>query len=44
MINKEREPHLISVSELEIKPAKKIADMKEFQMAREKGFIKVEEY
>lgn len=44
VINKERQPHLVGIYELEIKPAKKIADMKEFQMAKEKGFVKLDEY
>ena len=31
VINKEREPHLVGIYDLEIKPAKKIAEMKDFK-------------
>ena len=44
VINKERQPHLVGIYELQIKPAKKIADMRDFQIQKQKGFLKIEEY
>lgn len=44
VINKEREPFLVGISDIYIKPAKKIVEMKEFSMQKQKGFIKVDEY
>jgi hypothetical protein len=34
VINKEREPFLVGISDLYIKPAKKIVEMKEFSMQK----------
>lgn len=44
VINKDREPYLVGMYDLVLKPVKKIADMREFQSYRDKGFVKVEEY
>ena len=44
VINKDREPFLAGMSNLLVKPAKKIADSKEFQPAKAKGLIKLEDY
>ena len=44
VINKERQPHLVGIYDLEIKPAKKIADMRDFQIQKEKGYLKMDEY
>ena len=44
VINKEREPHLVGIYDLEIKPAKKIAEMKDFKIQKEKGYLRVDEY
>ena len=41
VINKDREPHLAGIYDLDIKPAKKIADMKEYQIQKEKGYLKI---
>lgn len=44
VINKDREPYLVGIYDLVLKPVKKIGDMKDFQACREKGSIKVDEY
>lgn len=44
VINKDREPHFVGAFDLEIKPAKKITEMKDFQITKDRGVITVEDY